>query len=1166
MTEENTKRVPSTAVQGCFPCDFFILHIGNEQSLCCQFMQILRQEGYNCCSNLEKREKCMADMIFNSENYIVWISSENDQDTDLSLLCEKVALMKQVYFLPYIFRLNNCQVPANLRKYETYELSSDFPSKIPEILDYLKRAPTKECLFEYKDPLVYTYDAFVSIFGSACTALYKDTFRLVERNGYNLFCEETDIFAGYSVYSIKDKIERSMCMSKSLIIWFTNSFFKECMAEWTIEIGHKIKYQLNQQFNLVVLEIDPIPAEYSKYFRLFNRVTIKKQDKATISQHILKILSDTDLKNKINARRLKDQREQIAIARMVNQQPPQKLFSDSRKGINLYKSLVETESEEIYYIKLVVLGQEGVGKTSLVRRLLQESTYHVKRTNGIEINVDKCGVSLQNGQWKFQKDLCSANGNAILFRKLTEMEEYNKLRMDISNEKMKKENKVIFKFKTVGRSVWSFVESENERTKREAWKTSLKGLSVKNSFDSGKTAIISIWDFAGQQEYYPTHQLFLSKNCIVLLVSDISEGFDQARPQETVLYERNSNRKQAQILSDVHDYVQYWTNTVHCYGDISSTEDNLLNPPIIPVATHIDKIQQSNSQDYIDAYRDELVKSLGSDRRKDHLRNFFAISNLNSSEDEIEKLRQYIFAIAKQQDNWGEKVPVKWIPFGNKIEELRLEGKTVVTVGELMEVNKSLLSPLSNMRELISFLVLHHDIGNIIYFEDVGESVIMCPQWFANALRCVVGAKCFKARSLHIDWEQYEKTGFLQKKLIEHLFKETESSLSEFKEHIFNVMEKYDILVCADILDQEYDMHNNDFNYLVPCMVRTSGWQILSNKFINFTKSAILCFEYDFLPSMFFCHVVVYFLRRFKLTNCSDNPSGYVGELYRDVALFDIDDTGCEKVLLCSHKNSIQAQIWIWGIGMENTGRMIRCLLEDDIFVIQRKYDVMKAVEIKIKCPESTLISNKGGINLESLRPVREYWCKEHNIIHECLLFKQYWMLNVTVDDTVSEEERNFIRVSKASVEVLTDILYDLANASACPITKPRNECDITYLYGELRRQGLCLPSRGRWGGDNWPCERVAVNIGDDIERIRLNRNRLQHTSHFEMSIFEFTDRWEKLNALATRFDTRLTPATSYEERLIRLNPYLGRKRDFQNFQTKESKVKVLKPSRRCTR
>lgn len=88
----------------------------------------------------------------------------------------------------------------------------------------------------------------------------------------------------------------------------------------------------------------------------------------------------------------------LVFARMVNQQPPQKLFSESRKGINLYKSLVETQSVEMYYIRLVVLGQEGVGKTTLVKRLLQESTSEVKSTNGIEINVDKCGISLHDGE------------------------------------------------------------------------------------------------------------------------------------------------------------------------------------------------------------------------------------------------------------------------------------------------------------------------------------------------------------------------------------------------------------------------------------------------------------------------------------------------------------------------------------------------------------------------------------------------------------------------------------------------------------------------------------------------------------------------------------------------------------------------------------------------
>lgn len=82
-----------------------------------------------------------------SENYIIWISSENDPDTDWLLLCEKFArntsFRRHGYYLPYIFRLYGCQVPEKFRKYETYELLPDFPSKIPEIIEYLKRVPTQ---------------------------------------------------------------------------------------------------------------------------------------------------------------------------------------------------------------------------------------------------------------------------------------------------------------------------------------------------------------------------------------------------------------------------------------------------------------------------------------------------------------------------------------------------------------------------------------------------------------------------------------------------------------------------------------------------------------------------------------------------------------------------------------------------------------------------------------------------------------------------------------------------------------------------------------------------------------------------------------------------------------------------------------------------------------
>ncbi|CAC5365942.1 unnamed protein product [Mytilus coruscus] len=446
---------------------------------------------------------------------------------------------------------------------------------------------------------MYLYHAYVAVCASESLAFLRSFLDRFECNGYSFFCDLRDMESGSIIV---DEIERKMRISGSLIIVYDNSFFKDDMAKFTIEVGKQIQLG-NKYFKLIALEVMPIPAEHLSYFKSFSRISVKKHYEERAYQQILKILTDTDLTEddiEVENRRLKHRNEQIAVSILVNLQPPQKLFSECRKGIDLYKKLVETKSEELYFIRLVVLGQEGVGKTSLVRRLLQESISQVKSTNGIEINVNKYGISLCTGEWKFHKDLFSTNGNAILFRKFTQMEEYEKLRREISKEKMGKD-KVLFKLSNVGRSIRSLVESENERAKHEAWKESLQNLPVENSLDSGRTATISVWDFAGQQEYYPTHQLFLSKNCIVLLVSNISKGLDQNELQETVLYERNPNRKQ--ILSEVHDYVQYWTKTVHCYGDISRNEDKFLNPPIIPVATHVDKIQ-SNVQEHIDDYRE----------------------------------------------------------------------------------------------------------------------------------------------------------------------------------------------------------------------------------------------------------------------------------------------------------------------------------------------------------------------------------------------------------------------------------------------------------------------------------------------------------------------------------------------------------------------------------
>lgn len=48
---------------------------------------------------------------------------------------------------------------------------------------------------------------------------------------------------------------------------------------------------------------------------------------------------------------------------------------------------------------------------------------------------------------------------------------------------------------------------------------------AKTTYQNEDFADCGFWDFAGQKEFYATHQTFLSTNAIYLLVVDISKDF-----------------------------------------------------------------------------------------------------------------------------------------------------------------------------------------------------------------------------------------------------------------------------------------------------------------------------------------------------------------------------------------------------------------------------------------------------------------------------------------------------------------------------------------------------------------------------------------------------------------------------------------------------------------
>lgn len=52
-------------------------------------------------------------------------------------------------------------------------------------------------------------------------------------------------------------------------------------------------------------------------------------------------------------------------------------------------------------IRVMIVGEKSVGKTCLLRRLLNENINDVKTTDGINIERRKCQIDIETGEWHF---------------------------------------------------------------------------------------------------------------------------------------------------------------------------------------------------------------------------------------------------------------------------------------------------------------------------------------------------------------------------------------------------------------------------------------------------------------------------------------------------------------------------------------------------------------------------------------------------------------------------------------------------------------------------------------------------------------------------------------------------------------------------------------------
>ncbi|XP_063448205.1 uncharacterized protein LOC134727748 [Mytilus trossulus] len=173
-----------------------------------------------------------------------------------------------------------------------------------------------------------------------------------------------------------------------------------------------------------------------------------------------------------------------------------------------------------------------------------------------------------------------------------------------------------------------------------------------------------IWDFAGQKDYYATHQTFFTPDAIYLLVVDITDDI------EAVQYSKQFN------IDSSGEYIDFWLDSIHCFRtdrvdpvDVQNITAHLC-PPVIVVCTGIDKVTDIEAKKK--EYESKFLETFGNQKKSSHKRGIIHfISNKEFHKEGYENLKKDISEIAKEMKYFANKLPTKWILLENAIAVLK---------------------------------------------------------------------------------------------------------------------------------------------------------------------------------------------------------------------------------------------------------------------------------------------------------------------------------------------------------------------------------------------------------------------------------------------------------------------------------------------------------------
>lgn len=198
---------------------------------------------------------------------------------------------------------------------------------------------------------------------------------------------------------------------------------------------------------------------------------------------------------------------------------------------------------------------------------------------------------------------------------------------------------------------------------------------------------LNIWDFGGQEIYHSTHQFFLTKRSLYLLITE--------------------SRKE-----DSHDDFFYWLNIIKLLGDKS---------PIIMI---LNKCDQPTKDIPYREYKDNFS----------NLTQFHRISLKQEYKNGFQDFKLELLKCATNLPHIGNPLPKVWVDIRKEIDALKMAGNNFISEAEYLAICRKHYRKDEHSRFLSEYF---HDLGVFLHFQDdwdLKETIFLNHEWLTTGV------------------------------------------------------------------------------------------------------------------------------------------------------------------------------------------------------------------------------------------------------------------------------------------------------------------------------------------------------------------------------------------------------------------------------------------------